>query len=118
MVELALVIPILLMLVFGIIEFGRIFGADLLVRYSAREGARVGAIGGSNANIISQIQDSAVTLDPAKLNISIAPPEASRSRGAQLTVQVAYPIEIIMPFLPVVTGDTVTVRTTCVMRIE
>lgn len=114
----ALVIPILLMLVFGIIEFGRIFGADLVVKYSAREGARIGAVGGTDANIRSQIRDSAVSLDPDKLTITISPGEAARTRGRQVSVQVAYPLEIMMPLLPMVTGDTLTVRTTCVMRVE
>ncbi len=42
-VEFALIIPVLLMLVFGIIEFGMLFRADLSVNQSARAGARTAA---------------------------------------------------------------------------
>jgi Flp pilus assembly protein TadG len=43
-VELALVLPILLLLVFGIVEFGFIFNRYISVTHSAREGARQMAI--------------------------------------------------------------------------
>ena len=43
-VEMALVLPILLLLVFGIIEFGFIFNRYISVTHAAREGARQMAI--------------------------------------------------------------------------
>lgn len=42
-VEFALILPILLMLVFGIFEFGMLFRADLTVSQAARSGARTAA---------------------------------------------------------------------------
>jgi Flp pilus assembly protein TadG len=44
-VEMALVLPILLMLVFGIIEFGFIFNRYISVTHAAREGVRLLALG-------------------------------------------------------------------------
>ncbi len=56
-VEMALVLPIFLMLVFGIIEFGRGFMVGQLVTNAAREGARRAILDGStNADITSYIQ--------------------------------------------------------------
>jgi Flp pilus assembly protein TadG len=46
MLEFALVLPILLLLVFGIIDFGIIFFDNLVITQAAREGARVGVVGG------------------------------------------------------------------------
>ena len=43
-VELALVLPVLVMLVFGIIQFGIAFNRYQGVHAAAREGARVGAV--------------------------------------------------------------------------
>ena len=44
-VETVLVLPILLLLVFGIIEFGFVFNAQMSLTQAVREGVRVGAIG-------------------------------------------------------------------------
>jgi len=44
MVEFALILPVLLVLLFGIFEFGFVFGQHLDVRHSAREGARLGVV--------------------------------------------------------------------------
>jgi TadE-like protein len=45
-VETAIVLPLLLVLVFGIIDFGRMLNAQIVVTEAAREGARAGALGG------------------------------------------------------------------------
>lgn len=47
MVEMALVLPLFLMLVLGIIEFGRAMMVANLVTYAAREGARMAVLDGS-----------------------------------------------------------------------
>lgn len=57
-VELALVLPIFLTLVFGIIEFGRGFMVGQLVTNAAREGARRAIVDGStNSDVTSYIQN-------------------------------------------------------------
>ena len=43
-VEFAIILPLLLMLVFGIVEFGRAYQARLTVTHAAREGVRVLAV--------------------------------------------------------------------------
>ena len=56
-VELALVLPIFLTLVYGIIEFGRGFMVSQLVTNAAREGARRAILDGStNSDVTSFIQ--------------------------------------------------------------
>ena len=49
-VEFALVFPLLILVLFGIIEFGAMFNAQLLVTSAARESARVMAVENSPAN--------------------------------------------------------------------
>ena len=44
-VEMALVTPLLVALVFGIIDFSRIFNAEIQLSQAAREGARIAALG-------------------------------------------------------------------------
>jgi Flp pilus assembly protein TadG len=44
-VEMALVMPLLILMVMGIIDFGRIFNGEIQLSQAAREGARVTALG-------------------------------------------------------------------------
>jgi Flp pilus assembly protein TadG len=44
-VEMALVLPILLVVVLGIIEFGFVFNAQISLTQAVREGVRVGSVG-------------------------------------------------------------------------
>ena len=44
MVEFAILAPLLILLLFGIIEFAWVFGQNLNVRHGAREGARLAAV--------------------------------------------------------------------------
>jgi len=43
-VEFALVLPVLLLLIFGIVDFGRMLNAKITVNEAAREGARAAAL--------------------------------------------------------------------------
>jgi len=44
-VEFAVILPLLILLIFGIIEFGRMYNAYLALTHAAREGARLAAVG-------------------------------------------------------------------------
>jgi Flp pilus assembly protein TadG len=46
MVELALLLPVVMLLVGGIIDFGRLYHEQMIVTAAAREGARVAAVDG------------------------------------------------------------------------
>lgn len=54
LVEFALIAPLLILLVLGIVEFGWLFGQYNDVRHGAREGARLAAVDGGSAE---QIRD-------------------------------------------------------------
>ena len=57
-VEMALVMPLLLLLVFGIIEFGFIFNRYITVTHAAREGVRLLSIGESSSTATSAAEGS------------------------------------------------------------
>ena len=57
-VEYILVLPILLMILFGILEMGRVLDAWIVVQNAAREGARSGALA-TSANISTAAQQAA-----------------------------------------------------------
>jgi Flp pilus assembly protein TadG len=53
-VELALLLPILLLVVFAIIDFGRMMNAQIALTEAAREGARADAIGANGTTVAQQ----------------------------------------------------------------
>lgn len=117
LVEMALVLTILLLVLSGIIEFGRVFSAQLMVSHASREAARFGVIHpGDDNDIIAKAKDAAGALDTT--NVSVAVSASSRMRGEQLTVQVEYPVAIIMPFIGSILSNPYTVRGVTKMRIE
>lgn len=118
LVELALVLPVLIMLIFGIVEFGRVSNAYLVVTQAAREGARQGTIGGTDTQIVTSVKNSASSLDTTKLTVSISPVQVYRTRGASLEVQVQYPVNINIPVISSVLPNPITVKGKTVMRVE
>lgn len=114
----ALVLPVLLMLLLGIVEFGRISSTGLMVNYSAREGSRLASTGAADSAVISRVRQSLPALDPTRLVIAITPEESARVRGQEISVRVSYPVTVTAPFIAVITGETVTVAGSCTMRIE
>ncbi len=60
MVDFALMAPIVLLVIYGIVELGRYMQAYLTVQHAAREGARYGVTGQSITGIIGDRPQSIV----------------------------------------------------------
>lgn len=66
-VEFALILPLLLSLLFGIIEFGFIFKDQLTLLQCAREGVRVAAVGRQIVEVNARVVSAATTLNTTLL---------------------------------------------------
>jgi hypothetical protein len=99
LVELAMVMPIFLLLVFSVIDFGMGLRAWITVTNSAREGARVGAIGGDCDAIKARaVSASSGLLDED--NIDVLEPGSSDCHalsGSSVKVQAQYEYEFVTP---------------------
>ncbi len=62
-VELALVAPLLILLLFGIIEFGLMVKDVIGLNQAAREGARSASVGATPATLDNRIRGSAATME-------------------------------------------------------
>src|SRR6266550_9643907 len=86
-VEFALLLPVLLLLIFGIIDFGRALNAQITLTQAAREGARLASL--NQPNVVSRTQAAAVGLSPVSVSVtSSCPPGAGQ--GVNATVVASY----------------------------
>ena len=92
-VELALLLPVLLLLVFGIIDLGRALNAQITLTQAAREGARLAAL--SQANVVSRTQAAATGLSGVTVTVTACPSGGGSTSDA--TVQVSYPFTFVTP---------------------
>lgn len=119
--EMALVLPILIVLLFGIVEFGRVLNTYMIVTNLSREAARTGAVGGTDSAITASVQNGAVAsgLETSQISVSITPTSISkRVRGSSVEVSVDYPVDIIAPVIGVIIGDPYIVESQTTMRVE
>ncbi len=116
MVEMAIILPVLLLILFAIFEFGRILGAYMLIHDLARDGVRYGVVGMSDQSIKDHIMEHDSFLNINSDDINITP--SIRSLGSALTVGIDYEIEIITPIISSIVPNPINLRAEYVMRVE
>lgn len=107
-VEFALVLPLLVLLLFGIIEFGSVYNAQLMVTGAAREAAREMAIGGDPATATDAAVGAATGLGLTGEHVSIAP--GSCDDDGDVTVVIEYPKASLTGLFPQVTLTGIATR--------
>ncbi len=96
MVELAIVLPLLLALIFGIIEFGRAYNNQLTLTHAAREGVREYALTQDSAVGIATAKAAATTLDPNLMTVTVT----ACNEGQPTTLRITYPFQLFIPLFP------------------
>jgi len=118
-VETALVLPILLLLVMAIIDFGLMFNNYIVLSNASREGARLAAVGGTDAEISLLIANLTTSLDATKRTSAITPAQASRTHGVQVTISISYESKAITPVMAAIfPGGSTNLVSRTVMRVE
>ncbi|NPV90006.1 MAG: pilus assembly protein [Firmicutes bacterium] len=117
MVEMALILPVLLLLLMGVMQFGLVMGSYLLMGNAAREGARLAAVGGTDSEIRARVSAVSGALDPDDLDITISP-TGTRARGTSVTITLEYPVDIFLPLPAGVIPDPLPLETFTTMRVE
>jgi Flp pilus assembly protein TadG len=116
LVELALFVPVLLLFLGSVIEFGRLSQQSTLAAGAAREGARVAATGGKDTEVAAAVGQYASALDAAALRVAVTP--ATRVSGQEVTVTVDVPVTLLTPIVSSLIGPVFTVHGKAVMRVE
>lgn len=97
-VEFAIVLPVLLLLILGIIQFGLIFFNYISITHATREGARWAALGQPDADVKSKVIDSAPGVNIISITINPAGDRSSR-QGEPVSVHVESKVTVIAPFI-------------------
>lgn len=106
MVEFVIVLPLVLMLLFGIVQFGTVFNHVETITDAARVGARKAAVSRLEADPVglaeAAARASAPGLDQSQLQIEVQ--DDTWTAGSNVTVTVSYPYTIDILGVPVKTG--------------
>ncbi|MEH7346310.1 TadE family protein [Bacillus sp. JJ1532] len=115
LVEFALVVPVLILILCGIIDFGQILHAHLKIDHAGREAARAASIGKSEA----EIKDTAVNygspirLQPSNVTVDLD----SINKEAKITIH-DYQVTFLTPLIGNIVGPLTLKENITIMRIE
>jgi hypothetical protein len=104
-VELAILLPLLVTLLFGTVQLGLAFERRIQATGAAHQAARravVGVddwadVGGSGTGLWELVREEAGVDGIANCSLTVS----DRSVGATLTVAFDYPVDLAVPFLPI-----------------
>ena len=94
-VEVALLMPILLVLVMGIVDFGRALHAQITLTQAAREGVRVAALNPPGSDPTARTVQAAVGLDP--VNVDVDECESGSAGSSSAEVEATYTFTFVTP---------------------
>jgi hypothetical protein len=133
LVEFTLVIPIFLLVLFAIVDFGMAFNDWLTVTNSAREGGRLGSVhpslteagspcfgqGSLEQCIIAKVRQTAGGTIGDDLVVTVT--NADGDPGESVVVDVSYEYSLMTPLaglIGMISGNTLTLSSTADMRLE
>jgi Flp pilus assembly protein TadG len=100
--EFAILIPILVILMVAIVDFGRILMIQHVITNAAREGARAASLGESSSQVYARVRSyiERGSLDPSEADIDVSG-AGTAVTGTASTVSVSYPIDsIVLKYVP------------------
>lgn len=118
--EFAVVSPVFFLLIFGMIEYGRLVMVQQVLTNASREGARVGVLDGSTqADVTTAVNNYLTSARISSATVTVTPnPPSSAGYGAPVTVAISVPFNQVswLPSPMFLGGKTMTA--TAVMRRE
>ena len=109
LVEFALVLTVLVLVLFGIVEFSRAYHAQVQLTHASREGVRVHAVTGDAERAVNATRAAAPSLDQLDLSVVVD----GCVPGLPTSVTTTYPVTYDIPLFGTA---TITLSSTAVMR--
>jgi hypothetical protein len=114
-VELALVLPLVLMMVLALLQVGLLAKDSLVVVQAAREGAREAAVTSDNERVRQAAIRGGGGLAGERTDVEV---ERTGSMGDPVTVRVRYRAPLVVPFVEWLFPDEVLLGSAATMRQE
>ncbi len=108
--EFALVAPLLLVMLFAIVEFGIAFNRAQAVEAAAREGARLASLSSTTqADVEARVNDTLTGIPlQSAVNVAVTPGPCAGRQGQQVTVVVTTDHQVTIPLAGPLTSSTLT----------
>lgn len=120
--EFALVLPLLLMLMLGIFEFGRVWNAKQVLTSAAWHAARLAAVGEVTDDSVTNVVRNALAraaLNPDSARILLSGTDGKAGTETWVTVEYPYRLGFLAPLMGwAADSSTVTLSAVTVMRHE
>jgi Flp pilus assembly protein TadG len=127
LVEFALVATILMILIMGMIDFGRALYTKNSLTNAAREGGRFAAVQGDVATRIDEVKDTVIShmspfggaaLTRSQITVNLNYATGSTTVIESTTIEIAYPFEPITPIAGLIGLDPLTLKASAQFRQE
>jgi len=111
LVEFALILMVLILVVFGVLDLGRVFHSLITITNASREGARyltrhpidkVGGFAGTKIAAMNEADGTIIVLTPDQVDVTLCLDEDAITgcdSGTPVRVEVTYSFEFMMGFL-------------------
>lgn len=99
LVEFALLLPLLLLLLCGIADLGRLLFAYSSLQMTVQETARLGGLGRSDGEMTAYAKAHLQVGDPGSMTVTITPNQAARASGDNVTVTLRYSLPLLTPVM-------------------
>lgn len=119
-VEFAIVAPVFMLIVLGIVEFGRMVMVQQVITNAAREGARISVLdSATTGRVTARVNDylAAASLPNATVTVSPSPP-TSAGFDEPVSVEVRIPFSAVSPLTRPFLSNGVVLSAESVMRRE
>ncbi len=123
MVEFALILPIFLLILCGIIDFGWLFYNQLSLNNACREGARYAVVNtaedGSTQAIVNHIENTTTTVfSNGGIDVQVSYSAPSEPTSGDVTVSMKADISFFTPVLSTILGKERTITSKVIMKVE
>lgn len=116
--EFALVLPIFLLILCAIADFGRILYSSAHLNLITQDAVRLASLRKSDNEIISYIKNNVYLIDKSDIAINITPVESYRKSGEYTTIKISYEIKYVTPFIKLILPSPFYVNTQSTIRVE
>lgn len=118
MVELALVLPLLLLILAGIFDIGRVIYTTMNLNEVTEQTVRLGGLGQSDSAMTQYAVDHVNVKDPSLLEVDITPTDGNRVSGGYVKVTLKYPITFVTPIISQLFSNPIMLAANSTIRVE